>query len=495
MKRLDYVIEATSEYIKRMPKSQRKKYGQFFISKEIANFMAELFTVPQGRRSISVLDPGAGSGILSIALLDRLETIEAIESVELICYENDSNIIELLESNMEWVCTHTMKNVSCRVVTDNYILSQSRAYNHMMNVGEYLPKYDMIIGNPPYMKIAKDSAEAVAMSDICYGTPNLYFLFASMSLFNLKDHGEMVYIIPRSWTSGAYFKRFRENIFTHGVLEHIHLFESRDKVFKKEHILQEIIIIKMKKTDKKPKKICITTTKNSTEFSKKTVFEASYATVVNSRDSYVYLITNVEDAQNLKRLKRWKNTLPDIGLKMRTGLTVDFRNRTALRDLPEENTVPLFYSQHIREGKIIFPLGRKCEYITTGQNTLLQRNENYLFVKRFTAKEERRRLQCGVYLARRYPKYTEISTQNKINFICGLRELSECVVYGLYVLFNSTLYDCYYRILSGSTQVNATEINAMPVPSIEVIELMGKELMEARSMSETICDTILQNYI
>ena len=85
-----------------------------------------------------------------------------------------------------------------------------------------------------------------------------------------------------------------------------------------------------------------------------------------------------------------------------------------------------------------------------------------MFVKRFTAKEEHRRLQCGVYLARKHPEYTEISTQNKINFISGLRELSECVVYGLYVLFNSTLYDSYYRILNGSTQVNSTEINSMP---------------------------------
>ncbi len=46
--------------------------------------------------------------------------------------------------------------------------------------------------------------------------------------------------------------------------------------------------------------------------------------------------------------------------------------------------------------------------------------------------------------------------------------MSECLVYGLYVLFNSTIYDEYYRILNGSTQVNSTEINAMPVPDIKI---------------------------
>ena len=126
---------------------------------------------------------------------------------------------------------------------------------------------------------------------------------------------------------------------------------------------------------------------------------------------------------------------------------------------------------------------------------LLQKNSNYLFVKRFTAKEEHRRLQCGIYLSRKYPNYRQISTQNKINFIDGLKGLSECVVYGLYVLFNSTMYDNYYRILNGSTQVNSTEINSMPVPPMSTIESMGKELIAKRDMSEESCDMILRSYL
>lgn len=43
MNMLDFAINATTEYIDNMPKSQRKKYDQFFTSKETAVFMAELF--------------------------------------------------------------------------------------------------------------------------------------------------------------------------------------------------------------------------------------------------------------------------------------------------------------------------------------------------------------------------------------------------------------------------------------------------------------------
>ncbi len=365
--------------------------------------MAGLFVIPQDRGSLTILDPGAGSGILSIALLERLESIAAIDSIELVCYENDSNIIDLLRSNLEWTCKRAAKAISYKIITDNYILSQMVDYNCMLGANPNADKFDMIIGNPPYMKVRK--AE-----------------------------------VP-------------------------------------------------------PSHIRITTTRTNRDFSEITVFDAPYDTVVSGADKYVYLVTNPKEADTLEKLNNWHYTLPKLGIPMKTGLTVDFRNRDALRNQDEEEAVPLFYSQHIKDGRVVFPIGKECEYIVTDQPGLLQDNVNYLFVKRFTAKEERRRLQCGVYLSRKYPRYSKISTQNKINFIGGMKELSECIVYGLYVLFNSTLYDSYYRILNGSTQVNSTEINSMPVPSLTTIGELGKSLIASHDTSEQSCDEILRSYI
>lgn len=495
MNMIDYVIDATSEYVERMPKSLRKSYGQFFTSRETAVFMAELFEIPQNQRAISILDPGAGSGILSTALIDRLQNFNDIDRVDLTCYETDPQIQELLRTNLEWVHQHSRFEINYNIITNNYILEQMEDYNSMLGSNLFPPKYDLVIGNPPYMKIPKEAPEATALPDVCYGAPNLYFLFASMSLFNLKDDGELVYIIPRSWTSGAYFKKFRQKFLRDGALEHIHLFVSRDKVFEKENVLQETMIIKLRKTKQKPDKVVLTTSQTNSDFSNKTSFAVPYNTIVSGEDSYVYLVTNETEAQTIGMLNSWHDTLPSIGLKMKTGLTVDFRNRDSLRDEAEDGAVPLFYSQHIQDGRVRFPIGKEHEYVLAEKPGLLQRNENYLFVKRFTTKEEHRRLQCGVYLARKNPQYQKISTQNKINFICGLCELSDCVVYGLYVLFNSSIYDCYYRILNGSTQVNSTEINAMPVPPMNIIESMGKKLIQIRDMSEESCNEILREYI
>lgn len=79
---LEKVIEQTNKYIESMPREERKKYGQFFTSMETARFMAEMYNIPNNLNKVSVLDAGAGSGILSCALVERLENIDNIQEIE-----------------------------------------------------------------------------------------------------------------------------------------------------------------------------------------------------------------------------------------------------------------------------------------------------------------------------------------------------------------------------------------------------------------------------
>ena len=83
---------------------------------------------------------------------------------------------------------------------------------------------------------------------------------------------------------------------------------------------------------------------------------------------------------------------------------------TGHRDIPADK---IQYVQMQLRQELLQAIQSGYTHLVTNQPGLLQQNTNYLFVKRFTAKEEHRRLQCGIYLAKKNPAYTRISTQNK----------------------------------------------------------------------------------
>lgn len=491
---LDQVISQTMGFLEKMPKSKRKKRGQFFTSVETARFMAGMFDLDKCQEQVSVLDPGTGTGILSIAFIERLLLIHPNIKVSLTCYETDPEVLPVLKENIEYAKSQYPNQIEYNITEVDYILSQGNDFDENLLATENPKKFDYIIANPPYLRVMRDNPAALAMPRVVHGTPNLYFLFAAMSLFNLKADSEMVYIIPRSWTSGAYFKAFREYLLSEGKIEQIHLFVSRDKVFNAEEVLQETMIIKIRRTKHKPKTVLITSSNSCNDFDEITKLKVPYDVVVSGEDLYVYLPTNEEEIEVIKKINTYHSTLPDEGLKMKTGIVVDFRQWDELRKEPGDHILPLFYSQHIRDGRVNHqPSGKEFDWIVDEKPGLIQKNKNYVFIKRFTAKEERRRLQCGVYSPADFKEYKFIGTQNKINFIDRVdgSEMDTQTTYGVYALFNSTLFDMYYRILNGSTQVNSTEINNIPVPPANMIKKIGERVLISDDLSTDNCDRII----
>ena len=383
---LGQIIETTDNFIASVPKNKRKQYGQFFTNLTTAKFMAGLFNFDLSKPNIEILDAGAGTGILSAAVVQRLISIGYQGRIRITCYETDSLVLPLLEKNMSIL--KEQANISYIIKNENYITSQPFAVNSLFRDNENI--YDYVIGNPPYLKVSKDANEAKTMQCVCHGAPNLYFLFWAMGIYNLKQGQELIYIVPRSWTSGAYFKKFREYLFDNCVITDIHLFDSRDKVFNGESVLQETIIIKIKKTTVIPESINITTSSTS-DFSDIKYFKTSYDTVV-ARNQFVYLITNEEDANVLHVINNFHKTLPEIGLKMQTGIIVDFRTKEVLRDKLEEGAYPLLYAQHIKGGKVIWPLGKEGEVIKTERAGFLQKKQRLPVSKTIHLKRRRKKI-------------------------------------------------------------------------------------------------------
>jgi adenine-specific DNA-methyltransferase len=179
---------------------------------------------------------------------------------------------------------------------------------------------------------------------------------------------------------------------------------------------------------------------------------------------------------------------------MRTGRVVGFRN---LGDFKKnsDKAIPLFYGQHIQDGHVFhFPFPNKDIWISNTATRLFQPNKDSVFLKRFTSKEEKRRLQPGIYTSSDYYEYDMIGTDNKLNYIEKIDggDIAKNELLGIFALFNSTRYDEYYRILDGSTQVNSSEINSLPVPDIESIIRIGGILASTENMDTSTCDRALE---
>ena len=97
----EFASTLTKKYIKTIDLAEKKKDGQVFTPLEIANYMAGMITLP--KRDFSLIDPGAGTGILLAAVCDRI-IAEAKKplTVQVTAYETDEKILPCLESCLEY---------------------------------------------------------------------------------------------------------------------------------------------------------------------------------------------------------------------------------------------------------------------------------------------------------------------------------------------------------------------------------------------------------
>ena len=123
---LETICKNTNEYILSKPKNIRKEIGQFFTSQDIAKFMASQINVDEKLSSISILDPGTGSGILMAAAIEYIaNNFNFIENISITLFENDSSVVELLLRNIkiaEEFCNNRNINLDINLFKENFIL-------------------------------------------------------------------------------------------------------------------------------------------------------------------------------------------------------------------------------------------------------------------------------------------------------------------------------------------------------------------------------------
>jgi adenine-specific DNA-methyltransferase len=491
---LDHVRRRVS---KNHQRRERSRIGQFLTPAPIAHFMAGLFQ--RDVADVRILDAGAGVGVLSAAAVETFISRKGrLRSLEVVAYENDELMLPYLENALDrckTACTKAGITFRGETRANDFVAGGILQTEEDLFAGE-TERFTHAILNPPYKKIDGQSQTRKLLDAAGMEVSNFYAAFVWLAAKMLEPGGELVAITPRSFCNGPYFRRFRLALLDMMALRRLHVFESRNKAFRDDDVLQENVIFHALRVGRKPKHVTISSSEGS-DFHKVNVRRMPYEDVVlpHDRDAFIHLVLNDDDKDVMHRMRRFGASLDELGIEVSTGRVVDFRAREHLRLQPEAGTAPLVYPCHFERGFVRWPAesDKKPNAIVSSEQTrdLMVPAGHYVLTKRFSAKEERRRVVAAIYDPQRVQSPL-VGFENHLNYFHARgKGLSPNLAKGLVLYLNSTLFDRYFRLFSGHTQVNATDLRKMRYPTREQLIRLSPYVNNCIPDQETI-DTILE---
>jgi len=493
---LNHALELQHRFENSVSGAHRKERGQVFTPPAVAAFMASLFgAIPS---EYVLLDPGAGIGTLTAAFCERIGKLRSPRILTAHVFEDDGELIPLLKQNLD-NCKRVLSEAGHAfhyvLHAEDFVLATSHGLSggKLFDDPNFRVECDGVIMNPPYFKLRKDSVHAKLMERIVHGQPNIYAFFMALAARLLKPNGELVAITPRSFCNGLYFRGFRRWYFDRVALDHIHIFESRTETFKHSNVLQESIITKAHRLGAPSSAILVTTSIGSGLGKELQRSEIPTSDVIDnsSGDCIIRIPEGEDDREIMQLVESFPLRFAETGLQISTGPVVLFRaTEYLLADATDKSAVPLLHAHNVKPFTTLWPLTKngkqKAFKYCEDSLRLLVPTKNYVLIKRFSSKEEKRRLTAACFLKSDFP-FSFVGIENHVNYVYHTeRELSEDEVYGIASLFNSTLIDRYFRTISGNTQVNATEIRAMNFPELKLLSRIGKQVRRNTQEAESI---------
>jgi adenine-specific DNA-methyltransferase len=454
--------------------------------------MASLFSAGNG--CCRLLDAGAGIGSLSAAFLECWRSGGFhFQTVELDAFELDHELIRHLSNTLTFYSDSGDLKVNIREADFIHVAVDSLSGSLFSTP---LQSYTHAILNPPYKKINSSSAHRHALRRVGIETVNLYSAFVALAVALMANGGNIVAIIPRSFCNGPYYRPFREFILKQCAIHHIHLFGSRNKAFRDDDVLQENIIIALERGGRQGA-VTVSTSTDDT-FSDLETHEHPFDRIVFPDDSenFIHVPTSPEK-QNSAQSSSVRYTLTELGLTVSTGPVVDFRLKTHLRDMPDSGAVPLLYPAHFSGYDTIWPVPgmKKPNAIEHNSETekWLYPNGFYCVVRRFSSKEEKRRIVASVVDPNTFGEASALGFENHLNLFHEKKQgLPEALARGLAVFLNTTTVDESFRRFNGHTQVNATDLRMMKYPSRSALIELGEWAMQQDDLSQSVIDEKVQ---
>ena len=427
---------------------KRSELGQYATPATVAQMAAGMLSIKPGK-AVRLLDAGIGAGALSLAVAERADNVTVFG------FDVDRDAVALARRNL------ALGGVTCEIAVGDYLNQPSPA-----------TPYTHAILNPPYKKLPASDPRQVELKHQGIHAVNLYIAFVWKAILELEPGGQLVAIIPRSFANGTYYRPFRQFLRAHTELIRIHVFRERDQVFSRDAVLQENVIVSLRRRSR-----------NDSASSDQVLLTSSaglaQVEVDRRRVGASELWWDTEGACLMRlTLPPASGTLPegclsDLGIEVSTGPVVDFRVSEHLRHATERSAFPLLRPRHFAAGRCRWPeaTGKREGGIAFTPETekFFWPKGNYVVVRRISSKEESRRVVASVLFAEDLST-DQVCFENHLNvYHRNNAGLEAELTIGLCNYLNSTVVDEFIRSVSGHTQVNATDLRALPYPTLDTL--------------------------
>ncbi|MCI5221819.1 MAG: hypothetical protein D3924_03895, partial [Candidatus Electrothrix sp. AR4] len=264
-------------------------------------------------------------------------------------------------------------------------------------------------------------------------------------------------------------------------------------------VLQENVIFKfVRKKQRADVEICSSDSSEDLTESEVSRYPSSLIIDGNNQHNIIRVPEDAADGHVLKIVEEWPSTFEKNQYYISTGPVVEFRAREFIAEKAQSNSIPLLRMHNVKAFRIQWTgTHRKDAHflLQEGHEKYTSSNKVYVLLKRFSSKEEKRRLVAGINDPDQF-KEQLIGLENHVNYI-GIKneDMSISEAFGLAALFNSTFMDRYFRSISGNTQVNATEIRLLKLPKRKQIIQTGETVRKSRPLNQLIIDEIVHSVL
>ena len=485
-------------YTRLLPEAYRSKNGVFYTPPELVERTLDLLELEGADWSKArVFDPACGGAAFAAFVAIRMLRSNRSKSADDRISDIQKRLVGMeLDRFSGWLSAVFLEAVCLPLLK-----ATGRRLDGVVHVGDTLKVspadlglFDIVVGNPPYGKTRLEPADRLRFQGSLFGHANLYGLFMHTAVVLTRPGGLIGLVTPTSYLGGEYFKNLRDFLQRSAPPSRLSFVSDREHVFS--DVLQETQLSVFRRgqstsTKKRTHLECIQPRPDRPPV----ITDLGSLPPLDSNGGPWILPRSRQQSDLVRRLNSMPTRLADYGYRVATGQLVWNRHKDQFCDVAEYGTIPVLWAECVRaDGTFAFSASSRSHkpFIRlTDAQSFLMNQEPCVLVQRTTSKEQTKRLIAAKVPKSFIARHSGYAVENHVNMVIPLQGKPAVSLATLAAVLNSWAVDQAFRCISGSVAVSAYELENMPLPSVDMLNLRlkGKSAGQIEATLETLYST------